>query len=408
MTKDVTAVMQTLRGATSAMIDALPGRVRRAADLVRLLGIDTKLASQLIRLARPEHALLEVAADVPGPRSAARLAKLLDAEGIASDELTKAFAEYESLITRHATSRRAFAAIVAGLGNDTDQTELAEERERRNAFRAHRHLLGRQCDLIHTMFLLTPGSAAGHYDTTVIYLIDGLQRLRPEQALHLARMGRPPKHEKGTPRIRFEPLVKGSALPVPGKGDGGRPDASLLTRFCSKPTPTVVSELDEQGVTVYRLGGKKLGTGSATRVAVGQVRRNYASPEYDDPPHIGLSVTATTPARMLVLDVILVESLAEKFTPADISTQAYLPMAGFGDGSPDQFRPPTLRNVGTDLGKLDDAATPMGGQLAWFAVETLGVSEVMRAFRAEVEYPVMLARVAARFKFRESVLKSLS
>jgi hypothetical protein len=395
---DVAAVMSALRRALDVGLLALGEPVAKAADLVRLVGADTKLASQVMRLARGEKPAAAYASDVPGPRSAGRLVTMFGEAGVPKANvgaLAKAFDEFEALIRRHAQSRREFVALATGLAEDAgdDSGEAADDRQRREAFRAHRHLLGRQCEVLHAMFVLHPARRGGRHDVSVAYVVDGLQRLRPQQPLHLVRMFRDvdrPDNVAGGVKHRVEPIDAEHALP-PLPGERQKSSASLLPALCSQPLPEIVVEPDSDGVATYRLAGRDVGAASATRVAIAQRIRRLVGLD-DDPPEVVFRITPTTPARRLVLDVLL----APPFDAFPMQTRTYMPMAGFGDDSPDHLAAPTVQTL-PDLAALATDALPHGQRLARALGAEAAAKFVCR--RIEVGHPLLGARTIARTIF---------
>lgn len=402
---EIPAVVQSLRDAVSQALETVPGRVRRAADLVRLLSLDTKLASQIIRLARSPLPAAAVAADVPGPRSSARFVESIrQYDAPAADRLANQFAAFELLIPRHARSRRAFIALANGLADRVDEAgdagEAEDERQRREAFRAHRHLLGRASSLLHACYVVMPNSD-GTADLAIGYLVDDLHRLRPAQPLHLVRLFQAPS-AKVPGKVKpvdiglraVEPLDKKHVLRPVGEEPAV---ASLIPELCSKPIPKVVAEVDSNGDHLHRLAGKQVGAGSAIRITVGQVIRGMKELFSGDPPTLNFRTTLTTPSQRLVMDVILPREMVHAGSP---TVRTYLPMLGFGDDSPDQFRQAELFSLGSSLTRLKDEITPHGEVLAKRLLASGSQSvaqEDMSVFRVTVEHPLLAARSAITF-----------
>jgi hypothetical protein len=391
--QDIRLVMAQLTRAATEAVDCLPSGVRRAADLVRQLEIDTKLASQIMRLVKgsPEPAAL--AADVPGPKSARRLVELIRRRDPAvAGRLAAAFDAYEALVHRHARSRRSFVALANGLAGETAGAEATveaeDDRQRREAFRANRHLLGRECSLQHVCCVMVD-EPDGKFTVATSYLVDGLHRLRPDQPLHLVRMLHSDS-DLGRPDVILAPLDPEHPLPTL---NGEPPAASLLPRLCSKPLPQVLTEPDATGKPIYRLAGRGVGAARSARVTIGQKVQGMQDP-FDDThdPAFNVRVTVAAPVRRLILDVHVAARWAGD-AKVRASARCYMPMLGFGDDSPDALRLGPVREP-SDLLSSDELVREVIERLGWLSEGGGG----LRSYRVEVEYPVLLSRTALRLE----------
>lgn len=284
--------MESLGGALSSLLAALPGPIDRAVDVERALNLDKKLAWQVYRLAR-QPSPTEVA-KVPAPRSVRRLlaaAKRLRIPADLTDKVRLAFEQFEAFAAEHAGDREALTSMVRGLSPAANEQE--ELRLRRAIFRGNAHVWGlRMRQFVRSTIFLPPDGPPGAARGEIMLSAHiGLEQTRPDSHAAIISWARPSSRAS----------AEGPASPA-------GPNFTLHREFCSLPLPQMLqrasvgsgieTELVLPGV------GKPGATTLYTSQSLGDVRTT-------DLPRFETNNIFCIPVETVVFDVMV---------PAELST----------------------------------------------------------------------------------------
>ncbi len=262
-----------MRAAVASVIAAIPGQVRKAPDLHRIAGVDTKLSWRLLKVARAANPLT-AGPYVPGPANIRSFVRAASRAGVGDDllaDVDSASNEFEKFVVAHAGDRSAFDSMISALtkGENADQANL---QHRRAAFRANRHLWGVQA----TTQVKCSFTDIGDDPTKVnVALVDGyvgLRQLRRDAPLIIS-----------CTRVSRD---DGSAVPVTRQPiDPHAVSAyglTLLEDFCSDPTPRLREVRAAAGFVYGELVSNGVGNGGALTCFTGW-RANNAAGRYRAP-----------------------------------------------------------------------------------------------------------------------------
>jgi len=380
-------VISAVRDALAAVVDAMPAPVRNAADLRRILTIDTRLSTQIVRIARaPDGA--SVAAHVPGRPSFSRFLERAGAVGIAPALLRRvdaAVAEFERFVADHATDRVSFNSIVANLG--AHGREAIQLEHRRAAFRAMSHLLGMQMDAYTRACLMRLSPDGDAIDVVQVYGFLGIRRLRPQTVIPLfsAKL-------VTTNQLRFDERHRRSAVfdeISPGFGFG-------LVPGVNSQDLSEIHLAQDNGLVSAELRGSRLGSqGSLDLFFVAADYNvfsieNYAVDARQSPGNsIGLNHGIVIPAKAAVLDFITPPGLV---APATTHGAVYMNRGGrFAT----VYRPEDIMDIHSSVSALDPLAdddpvlAPHRAALQWVMEAISWPVAKSLSHRMHVDYPVV-------------------
>ncbi|MEM1164694.1 MAG: hypothetical protein AAGI30_00210 [Planctomycetota bacterium] len=280
-----------------------------ATELARELGLDTKLAWKLVRLAEASDPLA-AAPFVPGKGGVQIFAAALEAYGVGKrriDAVRSVFAEYLDLVSIHAGSRQAFDSMVAGFTQE--YRERIDLDHRRMAFIGNSYLLGVQARVLLTTHIIMPDDRRpdGRQVASIRGVYD-LRRLREKVPFRfnrlyaLANASEPPK---ATPRLAIDPAVR---------GNGDEPRLPLLTRYCSQPLPEWSVIPSESVGYEFRLVDGAVGNAGVVTCVTGEVLEyDLAFQENSDKTYF--LFTVRTPAEFAVFDLLVHDDLVPDGEP---------------------------------------------------------------------------------------------
>lgn len=293
-------VLDRVREAFAAVIDALPRSSGKASEVARILKIDRKLAWKFWRVVNSPDSFA-VVSHLPGAPGVEIFLNAARTHGVASSTIASAqaaFAALEQLIATHAGDRASFEMMLKAFAEEPfEQQELAH---RKAAFAGNSYTWGVQARTQLAAIILAPSRTPGRVDTALLGGLIDLRRLRPKVAWVVARTGfvavDGQTRAHVTPEMTLEQRESAAA--------GYR--IPLLTEFCSVPLPEFRTRLTEQGQVEIELVEGPVGEQAAITCLFGAdpyrgVGARVASPG-DSTVHLNAHVR--TPSTMLVFDVL--------------------------------------------------------------------------------------------------------
>lgn len=375
---DAREVLGTVRGAYAALLGEL-GAISRPVDVEQALGLDKKLAWRVHRVATAQDPL-EGAPFVPSRTSVNRLARSASRSGVDATTVNgvlDATAAFERLIATHASDRPAFDAMAAGIsGQGHEQLQLEA---RRAAMRANVVVHGKVSELLMYSFIARPGEADDTVDAVSLRGHVGLQRLRRDAAIEIARH-----------RFESEGEAIGGAVPL---------DAEAAAR-CGAPVvgelaaDALVERTTPDGFTRTLLANPDLGLGAALDCVLGEI--THAWPLTGEA--LGSMCEVATPTRRLVHDMVLRDDLAVAPPDACVVHRAASRDHWPEPDSPDRLPVPAIVAALGRGARVTQIAEWSGyTPLVVRAIEALGDDpERYRTWRVVVDHPPLHALVWLR------------
>jgi hypothetical protein len=309
-------VLDRVRDAFAAVIDALPRSSGKASEVARILDVDRKLAWKFWRVVNSPDPFAMVP-HIPGAPGVEIFLNAARAHGVAPTTVNAAhtaFVALEKLIAAHAGDRGSFEMMVKAYSEDPQEhQELAH---RKAAFAGNSFTWGVQARTQLAVNILAPSRSLGKVDIALVGGLIDLRRLRPKVAWVVARTGfiaaDGQTHAHITPETSLEQRERAAA--------GYR--IPLLTEFCSAPLPEFRTRLTEHGQVEIELVEGPVGERAAITCLFGADPYRGVGARFAQPgnPTAHLNAHIRTPSTMLVFDVLAPPDL---FGPIDCRAAAY-------------------------------------------------------------------------------------
>ncbi len=301
-------VVHALREAFLGLITSLPRSVKRPADLERALGLSRTLAWQIHRMATSSDAL-KAASQMPGIAAVRQVLEAAEAVGVPQERLvavSSAMERFGSMAEVHAGERGAFSTMLKSVaGRDSEVIDLAL---RRRALRINSQCWGYQVKTFLGCGIYHPSSSPGCFDMIAVRGLHEVRRLR------------------GGARFRFgtQRISDGSEAPLGDHANGAllNPPAGpkLLTEYCTKPCPELVTEVEGEFVNTF-LRDAPLGNAGLQSIYVSDVTRGRTAQAGPGQPKGLLNFAAILkPIEVLLLDVLIHRDL---FGPLEPTVHVY-------------------------------------------------------------------------------------
>lgn len=386
----IAVVGRDLASSLGRVLSQVPGTPSGPQALASSLGVDKVLTSRLLKATRSGDPMA-VAHHVPGPEPLRRVLRAAAKKGVDAaliEAAGEAVERFEHLIRCDAGDRSALDAIISSwLPEARRDFEL---RRKQAAFRAMSQLRGAMVNLNPSAVLLSPSEDGERIDVVWVIGLLGLQRLRPGVKVKFTTRNMEDDH---APR-RPETLA-------------GRPyetlDEARLDEFCD--SPPAILELHRAGRMIhYMLAGDAFGPGSSTDFVMVEVNRRELErlgPGAGRKTHVFAEVE--TPAKLLVLDVIVHRDLFAGVTPEllifDTSGEG---VASPNDPTRDVDRYDLVESIQiiseSGVDSLRIAGFPRYLELLRRVFASTGWDEhEFRTYRARVEYPIYGSQVTVAF-----------
>lgn len=383
-------VLVRLRGALFGLISALPGDVRRAADLSRALDVDTKTSWRLFKIASSTDPL-GAGIHVPGRASIKRALKTAERRQVPAEKIgavADAFDAFEDLVRRVAGDRTTFGTMVSAISDGDDgQTDLTH---RRAAFRANSHIWGVQSRAQLVTHILHPSVAKPElFDVGVLQGSFDLRRLRRDATWPIANLSS--RHDKG-----------GAVTSAPRPLDESAP-TGFLWRFCDQPSAPLRVGGQAAGYANVELLGDRVGIPSESTYLFGHVMRELV-PWYrtEQDTHVRTRASTRTPTELLVFDVLVHHDTFGKVeTETSLLSDVTRDQRVTDPQKCEQHRLPTRDEavyLGQGISLLHAPELPRYTEALEWSLERLGWDpESFHAFRCRAVYPVLPSSVVVEF-----------
>jgi hypothetical protein len=383
---------ERLRQALSEAIDLVPVRVKKPAELQRVLKLDRSLSSRLLRSIRMHDPLASLHR-LPGPygvRLLLRAAGKAIGDHQAIHRTEEALADLENLVATEIGEWKDLTAAISGwLPEAREQVEMAN---RQTAFKAMSSIKGVAADTEVSVTLIYPGGNNPDWvDRAGITGICRMKRLRPGAPmglLHGSSIAPPP----GTQRLSLD----GNPIdPLHG--------APLLHDFSSRPTPQF--DVRVQGDTVhYLLNSDGVGLGSMVDLFFADIMRGrYPAHARVSPRPATPGALIDIPVRTLIVDVLVHDDVWPGVEPElRMYDTAGRGVANPTDPARDMDRIDVLESIqhmGTRMERFRTKEVARYVEMVRFICDQLGWDSTrFRGYRCRVDYPVHGTQVSMVFE----------
>jgi hypothetical protein len=368
-----------LATALRALLDELPGRPQRPAELGRMLGLNRDISGRVLKASAARNGL-EVIHVVPGPEPLRTLVRAAARRGVApatTAAVDEAIDRFDRLIRDDAGTRSALdAMIVARLPRARERFELASKQ---SIFKGMSQLKGVHADVWLNATLMHPTAGDDmHLDALLVHGAVGLQRVRPDARVNFTYR-------------QFD--ADGAEEEMSGD-DAWR----SLNHLCTNP-PARLETVRDGEVVHHRLANGNVGPRAIADMLVvdhhpGVIER-YAEPSALKPPRNrkGTFVAPDIPVKTLVFDALLHEDVFPGSEPHlalyDMGPEG---MAYVNDPQRDVDRVQTHESVaylGQDIRRFHTEEVPRYVEMLEHVCGHLGWDPgAFRGFRCRVQYPV--------------------
>ena len=383
----MTEVGRDLVDAMVTVLAEVPGSPRGPQALATTLGLDKVLTSRMLKATRSRDPMAALHS-APGPEPIRRLLRAARKKGVRSDAVEAAMSavdRFEALIRDDLGDRAALDAIIAAwLPEARREFEL---RAKQSAFKAMSHIKGAMVELNLGAVVLAPSDDGERIDVLWLIGLLGLRRLRPEAVVKFS-----------TRRI-----TEGDSPRTPMTLEGKPAEdltAARVEAFCeADAAPLDVRRVGD--VMHYMLGGDDFGPRSGRDVVCVEVNRREL-PRFVPAGSGRLSYVFSevgTPAKSLVLDVLVHESLFTRARPELLIYDTSLEgVASVNDRSRDADRVDmveSLQPMGRGASGLRVRTMPRYTDLLSRMLNATGLDEqAFGVHRCEIDYPVYGSQIA--------------
>jgi hypothetical protein len=367
--------------AVGQVIEHLPGPIRRAADLQRVLGVDRALGWQLFRVGTGDPIEAGPHVPRPAPLNKALLAAARRAVPASIiEEARQAAAEFESLVDRHAGDRGAFDAMARGLAADNDgQVHL---KDRRAAFRANSNIWGLNALASYSCLVFHDSQAAGKEDSVLVVGHVGVQKIRPAIRMSLGyQWGVYRSEQVGGPRVRIS----------------AQREVAFLEAYSASPLPNMTTREIEPGLMEASLELGAVGRSGAVTYFARHIAREAS--DHTAPSWWGGNMTCRVPAEVMVQDVLIPVGWSDPSTASATAFGNLQDIRRLVARDPGDRLPCACEMVclGQDLARLHTPAVARCPDMIADAIRSMEWEGTrFDIFRCVVEYPVLHTSVATR------------
>lgn len=378
--EDARFILSDLRGGLLAVIRALPGGVRKAADIHKATRVPPAIGWGVYRAATAEN-VFEVGRFVPKRDALKKFLRSAASLGVADakiDAVEKTLDAFEDMIERHVGDREMLDSVLAGFTSNRDPA--MDLRQKRAAYKANCYLAGMTSRATISCIILYPGRSPERVDAVTLSGQLKLVQLHPETSAC-------PIWVRSTARKEDQifPLIEST-------NDQHR--IGLIPAYCSEPMPEVIVQPRDDGAHQAMLNTHGIGNLGAVDYFTGYVIPSFCPvAETELEISTGLSFP---PTETLVRDVIVHESLWQD-AEATIGVYRSMPNAVDTTNLTDSRRTVVQEHLETlDIGieNMYCAEMPRYTEMLADAISRVGQDpSAFRGYRCRVEYPILYSIV---------------
>lgn len=357
-----------------AVIDLVSERPVNVSALGRKLGLNRVTVSKLLTAIGAESAD-ELLAVIPGPESLRSAVLAAEQHGVDESVSSPAIEAIDSFATMIREQYGTRASLVAALGSGSPKLNgRVASNSRAEVFNGMRRIIGVEAQVwVNAMFFLPSKADDSVIETTTLHGAIGIRRLRPDTPFY---------------------FVFGSPFIEPGR-DGRTLTASPLNlrEFYTNEPATLESAMLGQQLC-HRLVHDQIGKDAVVDTLVVSHDTNGSKRYADEKSTLrGMSLVMDLPARALVFDVIVHESL---YPGSDAEIFVYKPgprgPSNPNDPSSERDRIPiteTVEQAPHGLAAFDVPEVPRYAEMIGRICNTAGYDiNRFRTYRLAMQYPL--------------------
>ncbi len=394
MTQEATTVLSDLRRTFGAVVDALPGQLRRPSEVQHALELDKKLGWRIARLINEEDPFL-CAQHVPGPGSIRRFFEAAAGKSVPEpilQEARDAVDRFDRLVEVHAGKRADLEMML--MSCSAAGRREANRGQRRAAFEANSHIWGVQAQTQLATYFMHPSAGVDRVDIAALRGFHGLRRNRPDVHWIVGRARCVEGDGALRPAPGFTPLDEGIE---PRDGTA----VPLVREFSSKPLPIVQRVPGDHKYLEDELTFADVGDTGRTTCVTGEIARACVAKFRDADNQTGaLNIRLRTPVETFLLDLFVHEGTGISLPP-DFQHYGDLNREGDAHERSDRERLPVddpMQHLGRDRSATYSPQMPRYTELVEWTFSQLGWRrEEFDLYRVRLEYPVIPS--SARFFF---------
>jgi hypothetical protein len=380
----VVLVMSELKGALAELVDRLPGSSSRGVDVARSLGLDNKLAWQVVRLATAAEPVGEIE-NVPSAPSVRRLLAAIRKQAQArssAERVERAFASFEAFTARHGTDRESIVSMVNGLSSHKD--EAFDLKVRETVFKGQAYLWGLRAAMMCRTSITLPCAPGEPVKRVIVSGNVGVQRVREGATVTLSSWAR-----RGVPGSQV------SAEALAQFGEEKEPGFEFLEKFCTQPLPQMMPRASVKDTLEIEMLLPTVGGAGAVTMYMTHTIESGTDPRVLP---VGLRVLVSMPVEELVTDLMVPEGWT---SPATARVMVYgrrhHPEHVFDERTIDLLsQREKIEHVGVRTGVPEISGAPQNAEAVAYELERNGCKGVrFDVYRCRVRYPVMHSLVAA-------------
>ena len=397
---ETAAAVQRLRAALAELIAGVQGRIVKATDLRRALGVDMNVCCKVLRVVSAPGPL-SASLQLPGIMALRMFLKAASKAGVreaAVEAATRAADEFEELVNKHADDRTTFDSMVSALVDDDEAAQITFQ-HRRATFRGQRHLFGLEVRVQMKCLIVQPSERDPRLlDLANVTGFVSLRRLRHTRA-PIVLSPAYTMNDDGTLRdVRREPLI-----PTADQTAG----VALLRDFCSEPTLQLRTVPGAPGRVYGELANLGVGKTASVTCVEGHLNRS-AVPRYREPGNeVGAHLAEVRiPCETLLLDLVIREDTCGPLNPTALASADHLAeVQPPGTYAPWQRLEPLepVAHLGRGASVLYTTDYPQYPELGRYAFEKLGWDgDRFDVYRCRIQYPILPSTVALFFNLPEA------
>ena len=386
------AVVRSLRGAFSELLNSLGADPQDPQSLSRSFGLNKNLAWKISKVIQTDDPALALQ-QIPGAAGIKIFVRCMERAGASAALLQtarEAIHEYERLIRVHSGDR----ATLEMMGNELSPAgrQQRDEFHRKMLFQGASYVWGAQARVILKVGIVGPGHGPGLLDFASLSALIDFRRFRPNVAWLMA--ARRSSNDDGT---GMSPPASEAIDPRYSSAD----QAPLMADFCSQPLPELRRFSDPIGTSFELVEGPVGNTGALTCV-VGTIQRYipyYRTPANDWGEH---SAMCDTPAELLILDLFFHERFTFAIPPEPVLYSELGAAAPYPGRGRERNRLPlseSLQDLGTgplllatpEVRRYSQMVQMMFDRMNWAPTDFHG-------FRMKIAYPVCPTALVLRYR----------
>ncbi|MGD8451857.1 MAG: hypothetical protein PVJ57_08565 [Phycisphaerae bacterium] len=392
-------VLGRLRDSFAQIVDSVSLSAAQPGELHKVLGIDKTLGWKILKIAHGDDVFM-AAQHVPGPaaiRTFLRAAADRSTPTALVESATRALADFEDLVDRHAGDRVSLGTMAASFAK---RGRVAVDLpHRKAAVRANAHIWGVHAATQFKADFVLPGTERGRIDIASLRGFVGLRRMRPNVTWVVSRARC--ADDDGQVRTPFV------LTPIDAPEGAGieKPPVPLLRQFCSQPLPRFRRVASADGFLEDELVEGPVGNTGAVTCITAEVGHNVATSYREEHNSFGNHIVRLrTPCDKLLFDVLVHEDVFRDLEPTVVLHSELAGGPQFPGGHARNALPivETVELIGRGPSVVHSREVPRYGEMVRYVISKLGCDgNRLNVYRVRVAFPAIPTSLAIRYELPE-------